>query len=145
ARSSRRATCGTTPTAAQPPWPSSAAPSRASSTWPSSTCLRPTPPMCSVRSATPSRRWPRDRRAGSATRHLRPRRVLVDADVAGKAEHTLAEDVAHDLGRAAFDGVGAHAEEGLLGGRVLHGALGAGHLVGAVQHAFGTEQVEREV
>ena len=31
--------------------------------------------------------------------------VLVDADVAGEAEHPLAEDVAHDLGRAALDRV----------------------------------------
>jgi hypothetical protein len=39
-----------------------------------------------------------DRRMRSLrARHLRPGEVLVDADVAGKAEHALAEDVAHDL------------------------------------------------
>ena len=37
--------------------------------------------------------------------------VGVDADIAGKTEHTLAEDVAHDLGGAAFDGGGSRTEE----------------------------------
>ena len=50
------------------------------------------------------------RRSG-LLRDLAPGEVLVDADVAGKAEHALAEDVAHDLRRAALDGVGAGAEE----------------------------------
>ena len=43
-----------------------------------------------------------------------PGDVLVDADVAGQAEHPLAEDVAHDLGGAALDRVRPRAEERLL-------------------------------
>ena len=40
----------------------------------------------------------------SASGNVLPGNVLVDARLAGKAEHPLAEDVAHDLGRAALDG-----------------------------------------
>ena len=46
-------------------------------------------------------------RSVSASRHLRPRQVAVDARLAGQAEDALAEDVAHDLRRAALDRVGA--------------------------------------
>src|SRR6266545_5810261 len=54
-------------------------------------------------------------RPGS-TRSTRPRDVL-PRDLAGdvgllrQAEHPLAEDVAHDVGRAALDGVGLGAQE----------------------------------
>ena len=50
----------------------------------------------------------------SAAGNLAPGELLVDADVAGQAEHPLAEDVLHDLGGAALDRVGPHAQERLL-------------------------------
>ncbi len=52
--------------------------------------------------------------AGSVSRDLAPGHVAVDADIAGQAEHPLAEDVLHDLGGAALDRVGPRAEELLL-------------------------------
>ena len=42
----------------------------------------------------------------SVARHLGPGQALVGPDVTRQAEHPLAEDVAHDLRGAAFDGVG---------------------------------------
>src|SRR5688500_3190493 len=66
-------------------------------------------------------------------RHLDPGELLVDADVAGEAEHPLAEDVAHDLGGAALDRVGPGPEERLLERVVAHRLLRRGHLVAAVE------------
>src|SRR5690606_32574139 len=42
----------------------------------------------------------------SATGDLLPRHSCVGAQIAGQTQHPLAEDVAHHLGGAAFDGVG---------------------------------------
>src|SRR5690606_7485550 len=66
-----------------------------------------------------------------AAGNLGPGLVLVHPDVAGEAEHALAEDVLHDLGGAALDGVGPAAQERLLGGPPEHAdAAGALHVVG---------------
>ena len=46
---------------------------------------------------------------------LGPGQVLVGADVARQAQYSLAEDVLHDLGRAALDRVGPTSQEGLSG------------------------------
>ena len=61
-----------------------------------------------------------DRRRASVARHLRPGQPLVGPHVAGEAEHPLAQDVAHDLGRAALDGVGPGPQE-----HALHGCAAA--------------------
>src|ERR1700722_13751412 len=56
----------------------------------------------------------------SAARDILPRQLLVGPDVAREAEHPFTEDVAHDLGRAALNGVGTHAHEHLADvGRAL--------------------------
>ena len=77
-------------------------------------------------SGAPAGRWPvrRPRRPGQRRRWPRwtplvagdfaPGDVAVDADVAGEAEDTLAEDVLHHLGGATLDRVGAAAQERLL-------------------------------
>ena len=68
-----------------------------------------------------------DHDADSAARDLRPRDVAVDAGLARQAEDALAEDVAHDLRRAALDRVGPRPQEHLAGGserRVEAGFVG---------------------
>src|ERR1700722_15380990 len=56
----------------------------------------------------------------SAARDILPRQLLVGPDVAREAEHPFTEDVAHDLGRAALNGIGLHAHEHLADvGRAL--------------------------
>ena len=59
----------------------------------------------------------------SAARHRGPGRILVDARLAGQAEHLLTEDVAQDLRRAALDRVGAHAQERVLQARADAGGV----------------------
>ena len=49
--------------------------------------------------------------AGQSETVALSRDVAIDADVAGEAEDALAEDVAHDLGRAALDRVRAAPQE----------------------------------
>ena len=56
----------------------------------------------------------------------RSRAVLVDPDVARQAEDPLAQDVLHDLGRAALDGVGPRPEERLERCRATWPCLGGG-------------------
>src|SRR5687767_9628536 len=84
----------------------------------------------------------------SAAGDLRPRQLLVDPHVAGQAEHPLAEDVAHDLRRAALDRVGARPEEHLAGrprGPLEAGGVGAAHLVVEVDEGVGAEQVDAQL
>ena len=85
---------------------------------------------------------------GSGAGHLGPGELLVDAGLAGEAEHALAEDVAHDLRGAALDRVGPGAQEHLArrAGRALEAdGLGAAHLVVVADEAVGTEQVDAEL
>ena len=73
-----------------------------------------------------------------------PGDLAVDPDVARQPEHPLAEDVAHDLGGATLDGVGAAAEERLLDRVGALDVIGPDHVVGAVEHAVGAHQVDTE-
>ena len=54
--------------------------------------------------------WP-DRDPDSAPGDLAPGEVLVDTDVAGESEDSLADDVLHDLGGATLDRVGPGPQE----------------------------------
>src|SRR3546814_11302472 len=56
--------------------------------------------------------------AGTSPRlagHVPPPQVLVDPGLTGEAEHPLAQDVLHDLRRAALDRVGPGTQEPLAG------------------------------
>src|SRR5436190_24053086 len=76
----------------------------------------------------------RSRRAGDVL----PGDFPVDRRFLGEAEDAFAEDVAHDLGGAALDGVGPAAEEAADGGgRALVG--------GGPRHGPGAEDVDGEV
>jgi hypothetical protein len=65
----------------------------------------------------------------------------------GRPEHALAQDVAHDLGGAALDGVGPHPQEHLAHvGRAHADQVGADHgVAGREQHAVVAQQVHAEV
>src|SRR5260370_6892696 len=79
--------------------------------------------------------------------HLAPRKALVDAGLAGKAEHPLTQDVAQDLGRAAFDRIRARAEEhpaGVAAARETR-FVGPHHLVARVQEPVGAEHVHAQL
>src|SRR5687768_15910233 len=52
----------------------------------------------------------------SATGNLLPRHARIGTQIAGQSENALAEDVAHHLRRAAFDGVRTAAQVLLLDG-----------------------------
>src|SRR5262245_40930657 len=78
----------------------------------------------------------------SATGDLLPRHARIGAQVSRQSEDPFTEDVAHDLGCAAFDGVGTAAKELLLnrplpvpfsGSRAL--------LITAVQKSFGPKEI----
>ena len=86
-------------------------------------------------------------RAVSA-RHLFPGDVFVDAGLAGEAEDALAEDVAHDLGRAALDRVGPGPQEHVArfaerGGEA--DLLGAPERVVEADERVGAEQVHAQL
>src|SRR5207248_3875454 len=67
-----------------------------------------------------------------------PGDVPVDRGLFGEAKDALAQDVAHDLGRAAFDGVGPAAQEAPDGGARRLVLTGPGQ-------AGGSEHVDGEV
>ena len=90
--------------------------------------------------STPSRLMSPSSVAG----HFGPGQVAVGAGLAREAEHPLAEDVAHDLRRAALDRVRARTQEHLAGRTRRHveaRGLGAAHLVVVVDEARRPEQV----
>src|SRR5947199_7341252 len=66
-----------------------------------------------------------------------PGHVAVDGRLLRQAEHSLPEDVAHDLGGAPLDGVGAGAQEAPDGGR--------GKLARPPRHPAGAEEVDGQV
>src|SRR5438270_853406 len=78
------------------------------------------------------------RSASVAAGDVLPGDVSVDGGLFGEAEDPLAEEVAHDLGGAAFDGVGAAAEEAADG---HPGVL----VVGCPSHGLVAEDVHGEV
>src|SRR5258708_3872236 len=83
----------------------------------------------------------------SAARDVLPGQLLVGADVARQAEHPLAEDVAHHLGRASLDGVRPHAQEHLVDvGRAHADEVGADHgVAGREQHGVVAQEVHAQV
>src|SRR5690606_18379860 len=83
--------------------------------------------------------------SSSATRDLLPRHAGVGAQITGQSEDPLAQDVAHHLGRAALDGVGAAAQIALLDRAAPVVAGAAVHVVAVVQHALGPEQIHAEL
>src|SRR5258707_14654016 len=71
------------------------------------------------------RTWtPRSCSGTSAPWYRAPGLFLVDPRLAGQTEHPFAQDVAHDVRRAALDGVGLHAEEGLHRAAQVEGVAG---------------------
>src|SRR4051812_30311696 len=82
----------------------------------------------------------------STTGDLLPRHARVRAKITRQAEDPLAQDVAHDFRRAAFDGVGAAAQEPLLDGTLpvlVPDATAA--VVAVVQNAFRPKEIHAEL
>src|SRR6478609_2094080 len=78
----------------------------------------------------------------SATRNLLPRHARIGTHVAGQSENAFAKDVAHHLGGAALDGVGAAAQELLLNGSLPVALPGGRALaVPAIQKSFGPKEI----
>src|SRR6266487_2485144 len=79
----------------------------------------------------------------SASWYLAPWKVFVDAGLAREPEHPLAEDVAQDLRRAAFDRVRPRTQEHLPGVAAAGqaGLVGPDHLVARIQEPVGVEDV----
>src|SRR2546421_91706 len=76
--------------------------------------------------------------ASAAALDVLPGDVAVDLGLPGEAEDALAEDVAHDLGGAALDGVGPAAQEAPDGG-------GGVLVAGRPRRGGGAQEVDGQV